>query len=61
MVTVEPDDEMSKFVLLSLHGIPPPPAREMHAHKRADAWYGACILLLIFADVTHLNLDLLDT
>ena len=26
-VSVEPEDEMSKFVLLSLHGIPPPPAK----------------------------------
>ena len=27
-VTVEPEDEMSKFVLLSLHGIPKPPKKE---------------------------------
>lgn len=39
MVTVEPEDEMSKFVLLSLHGVPKPPLKEQHAHKRADAWY----------------------
>jgi hypothetical protein len=38
-VTIEPEDEMSKFVLLSLHGIPPAPQTEMHAEKRADAWY----------------------
>lgn len=38
-VSVEPEDEMSKFVLLSLHGIPPPPTKEKHAEKRADAWY----------------------
>ena len=38
-VTIEPEDEMSKFVLLSLHGIPKPPKKEQHAEKRADAWY----------------------
>lgn len=27
-VTIEPEDEMSKFVLLSLHGIPKPPKKE---------------------------------
>ena len=27
-VTVEPEDEMSKFVLLSLHGVPKPPKKE---------------------------------
>ena len=38
-VSVEPEDEMAKFVLLSLHGIPPAPQKEQHAEKRADAWY----------------------
>ena len=38
-VTIEPEDEMSKFVLLSLHGVPKPPKKEQHAEKRADAWY----------------------
>lgn len=34
-VTVEPEDEMSKFVLLSLHGIPKPPKKEQVCARKS--------------------------
>jgi|EP01043_Picozoa_sp_COSAG02_P000008 hypothetical protein len=34
-VTIEPEDEMSKFVLLSLHGIPKPPRKEQVCARKS--------------------------
>jgi hypothetical protein len=30
---------IAAYLHLSLHGIPPPPQKEVSAQKRADAWY----------------------
>jgi hypothetical protein len=45
-VTIEPEDEMSKFVLLSLHGIPKPPKKEQVSDYRG-CWLLLLLLLLL--------------